>query len=502
MRFPERSSGVLLHISSLPSRFGIGDIGPSAREFTQTLVTAGQRYWQMLPVTPTDLGTGASPYSSPSAFAGNPLFISPETLVEQGFLHKKDLGSAPHFSVHAADFAAVAAWKTNLFHAAFEIFRKHRKQIAAEYDAFFETHRHWLEDYALFAALKAHFGGKSWHEWSAELRDRSPKTLDIAAGGLRDRIEYERFLQFVFFRQWNDLKKHCNQSGIRLIGDIPIYVSYDSADVWANPEFYDLDARKRPVNVAGVPPDYFSATGQRWGNPLYKWDVMKADGFAWWVRRLRHALSMFDLVRIDHFRGLIAYWSIPAAEKTAVNGVWIDAPADEFLRTIVRNFPAMPLIAEDLGTITADVREILRTFDLPGMKVLQFAFGEDVATNLYAPHNTGEHTVLYTGTHDNNTTRGWFEQEISPEQRQRLELYTGSELTAENIHQHIIRLAHGSAARLVIVPVQDVLGAGAEARMNTPGVAKGNWAWRMDNGDYTENWEYLRAVTELFGRAQ
>jgi len=501
MRFPDRSSGVLLHITSLPSRFGVGDLGPGAHRFADTVASARQRFWQMLPVTPADAGSGFSPYSSPSAFAGAPLFISPELIAEQGLLSKKDLADTPDFPICRADFTAVSSWKTAIFHKAFAQFQKHVKQFAAEFDRFFEENRSWLEDYAFFAALKSHFGGKSWIDWPADLRDRNPKNLEIARGGLREHIEYEIFLQFLFSRQWNSLKSYCNAHDIRLIGDIPIYVNYDSADVWSQPENYLLDSHKRPLRVAGVPPDYFSKTGQRWGNPIYDWNAMKADGFTWWLRRFRRILSMFDLVRIDHFRGLIAYWSIPAAESTAENGEWTEAPANNFMRTVARNFPSLPFIAEDLGTITADVREILTNFDLPGVKVLQFAFGDDVARNAYAPHNIGEHCALYTGTHDNNTTSGWFARETSPEQRARLELYIGNTLDVSSVHRYFLQLALRSPSKLVIIPVQDIFGLGTEARMNTPGVAKGNWTWRMDTTDRSSDWAYLRSLTELFGRA-
>ncbi len=500
MRFPERSSGVLLHISSLPSQYGIGDLGPSAYHFASTLSEAKQRYWQMLPVTPTDAGSGYSPYSSPSAYAGNVLFISPELLFNQGFLSKNDLKSAPSFTKGKVDYPQVTAWKSALFQISYAAFQKRRTHNNAEFESFFEANRSWLEDYSLFSALKSHFNGKSWNYWPADLRSKSAHILDIVRVNLHERIEYEIFLQFVFFTQWQELKKRCNALDIQLIGDMPIYVSYDSADVWTNSNLFQLDTSQHPVNVSGVPPDYFSKTGQRWGNPLYDWETMQLDNYSWWHRRLQQTLSMFDLVRIDHFRGLSAYWSIPAKDSTAEKGEWRIGPGAQFLQSIARKFPSLPLIAEDLGTITADVRELLTNFDLPGMKVLQFAFDDDISENAYAPHNVAEHCVLYTGTHDNNTANSWYSKETTAKQKDLLQLYIGSDVTTSNIHRHLLRLALCSRANLVILPMQDICGLGEESRMNTPGVAKGNWTWRLTDEEYADEWAYLLSLTEIFGR--
>ena len=495
-----RSSGILLHITSLPSPYGIGDLGPAAYRFADFLSQAGPTVWQVLPLTPTTRGAADSPYVSTSAFAGNPLLISPELMVRDGLLEEVDLDPYPGPRDGPVDYTAAAAFRERLFDRAFSRFGD-RVRDDAGYRTFCETNAAWLEDFALFTALCDHFEYRAWSEWPREIRDREPDALRDAGGRLQDRVEREKFLQFVFFRQWGGLKSHCNEKGIRIFGDVPIYVDFQSADLWANPQLFQLDHERRPSVVAGVPPDYFSETGQRWGNPLYDWEALRATGYDWWMRRMGHNLGLFDLVRVDHFRGFVGFWEISAAEELAVNGRWVHAPADDFFRVLFERFPGAPIIAEDLGVITPDVREVMDRFGMPGMKVLLFAFGEDLPTNAYAPHNHVARCVLYTGTHDNNTVRGWFEGEASEADKERLSNYVGRPVTAGEVHWDLIRLAQMSVANLVIVPMQDVLGLDGGARMNLPATTEGNWQWRLrpDQLDAAPA-QGLRSMAEIYGR--
>jgi len=427
-----RGSGILLHITSLPSPYGVGDMGPGAYQFADFLVETKQSIWQILPLNPTDLAHGNSPYQSVSAFAGNPLLISPELMLRQGFLAQSDVENVPGYQIRPLDYPSVIASKEHIFRVAYERFRQGGKRH--EYERFCAENSSWLDDFTLFISLRDHFSGKSWTEWPQEIRDRQPEALESLKDELHDALEKARFLQYVFFEQWHSLKAYCNHRGIQIFGDIPIYAIHDSADVWANPELFTLDDERKPSVVAGVPPDYFSETGQLWGNPVYRWDVLRERGYGWWIQRLQHNIKLFDLVRIDHFRGLVGYWVVPAGEKNAVNGQWVEAPAEDFLNALLRRFPQLPIIAEDLGVITPDVREIMHRFDLPGMKVLLFAFGEDLPKNPYIPHNLEKNCVLYTGTHDNNTARGWFERDANLEVKKRLFHYLGREVQAEKIH--------------------------------------------------------------------
>jgi len=495
-----RGSGILLHITSLPSAYGIGDLGPEAWRWADFLAETKQSIWQILPLNPTDLAHGNSPYQSVSAFAGNPLLISPELMVREGFLAQSDVENVPNYPKGRVDYPAVFASKERIFRVAYERFQQEGKRY--EYERFCTENSFWLDDFALFMALRNHFPGKAWTEWPQEVRDRRPGALKSLKDELHDALEKAKFLQYVFFEQWHSLKAFCNHRGIQLFGDIPIYVIHDSVDVWANPELFTLDDEMKPNVVAGVPPDYFSETGQLWGNPIYRWDVLRESGYAWWIRRIEHNARLFDLIRVDHFRGLVGYWVVPAGETNAVNGTWVEAPAEDFLNALLRRFPQLPIIAEDLGVITPDVREIMHRFELPGMKVLLFAFGEDLPTNPYIPHNLPRNCVLYTGTHDNNTVRGWFEREASPEIKERLFRYLGREVPAEDIHWELIRLAMMSVANMVIFPIQDILGLGQEARMNLPATAEGNWQWRLLPDQLTSSIaDKLRGMTELYGRA-
>ena len=495
-----RGSGMLLHITSLPSAFGVGDVGPGAYKFADFLSETKQSIWQILPLNPTDPAHGRSPYHSTSAFACNPLLISPELLVGDGLLDRKDLGPLPDFPEDRADYRSAMAYKEEPFQRAFERFK--RKKEAFEFEQFCLHNANWLDDFALFAALKSYFGGKAWSEWPQDIRDRQPEALKWARRDLSEAVKKVKFLQYVFFEQWISLKGYCNERGIQIMGDIPIYVVYDSADLWTHPELFKLDSEKRPYAVAGVPPDYFSETGQLWGNPVYRWDELREREYGWWEERIAHNLKLYDVVRVDHFRGFVAYWEVPAAEKNAINGTWIKAPAKDFFSRITNTFPAIPIIAEDLGVITPDVTEIMDFFDFPGMKVLLFAFGEGMSTNPYAPHNHVKDCVVYTGTHDNNTVRGWFEKEAGDEDKKRLFRYLGREVTGEEIHWEFIRLAMMSVADTVIFPVQDILGLGEEARMNRPAMRDGYWLWRLLPDQLTSSLAHrLLEMTETYGRA-
>jgi 4-alpha-glucanotransferase len=475
-----RGSGVLAHITSLPSRFGIGDLGPEAFRFADFLAAAGQSYWQILPLNPTDPEYDNSPYHSLSAFAFSTLLISPEALVAGGLCREEDLPDLAGGSEDVSDYVRSAAAKVKVFRVAYETFRS--RPSDGRFERFCAENAHWLDDFARFRAIKTHFGGRAWSEWPVEIMERRPGALRDLEGRLRREIDEVKFLQYVFFEQWSALRGYCRERGIDIIGDMPIYVDYDSADVWTNPEIFKLDEKKRPLAVAGVPPDYFSETGQLWGNPLYRWDVQKKTGFDWWIRRMKHNLGLFDLVRIDHFRGLVGYWQVPAGEKTAVNGEWVEAPADDLFRTMMEKIEPLSIIAEDLGTITPDVKDVMSRFGFPGMKVLLFAFGEDDPLHPYLPHTYDRNCIVYTGTHDNTTVRGWIEHEANGDSKRRLFRYLGREAGPGSLGWELARLAAMSVADIAIVPVQDLLGLGREARMNCPSTSAGNWKWRLRPG--------------------
>jgi 4-alpha-glucanotransferase len=495
-----RGSGILLHISSLPSPYGIGDLGPAAYQFADFLARSKQTYWQVLPLSPTHLGGGSSPYNSRSAFAGNPWLISIDLLVEEGLLAPEEVPPFPDANPDRVDFPAVVPFKERLFDLAFERFQAQKPSLA--YEEFCSKHARWLEDYCRFTAIATRYEDAVWSDWPPGVRDRNPDPLKALDKEIFYRKEREKFLQFVFFRQWFALKEYCNVRGIQIIGDMPIYVQYHSADLWTVPQLFKLDEAKKPRVVAGVPPDYFSSTGQLWGNPIYDWEVLRQTGFDWWIHRMSHNARLYDWVRVDHFLGLVAYWEVPAGEETAINGKWVEAPAEELLQALFRKVPLFPMIAEDLGVVTPAVREVLRRFDIPGMKILLFAFGDSLATNPYVPHNHISHCILYTGTHDNNTVRGWFEHDASPADRERLFRYLGRELSADEVSGEMIRLAMMSVADAVIFPFQDLLGLGAEGRMNIPSTAEGNWVWRARAQQIDPSLEdWLRQLTETYGRA-
>ncbi len=472
-----RSSGLLLHPTSLPSPWGIGDLGPVAYQFVDFLVAAGQSLWQILPLGPT--GYGDSPYQAFSAFAGNPLLISLDQLIKRGLLSYDEVVEASghyHLAIDQVNYGEVIGFKLPLLYRSYERMRHGvDPELNAAFSEFCHSNRVWLDDYALFMALKEAHGGQAWNHWAPELRAREPAALTQARQEHAVAIEIQQYLQFLFFQQWLPLKAYANERAIKIIGDAPIFVAYDSADVWANPELFYLDAESRPTVVAGVPPDYFSATGQLWGNPLYRWPQMAEDGYAWWVARLRAAFTQVDLLRLDHFRGFAAYWEVPADETTAINGRWVRGPGAALFSRIEQEFGSLPIIAEDLGLITPDVHALREQFAFPGMIVLQFAFG-GTSDNLYLPHNHTRNSVVYTGTHDNTTTVGWF-AELDEEVREQVRAYLGRD--GSDIAWDLLRVALMSVADLAVIPFQDVLRLDADARMNTPGQLGANWSWRF-----------------------
>ncbi|MFV9506990.1 MAG: 4-alpha-glucanotransferase [Oscillochloridaceae bacterium umkhey_bin13] len=476
MRFA-RSSGILLHPTSLPGPWGIGDLGPAAYQFVDFLTTAGQSLWQVLPLGPT--GYGDSPYQAFSAFAGNPLLVSLDQLIQRGLLSYDEVVEAAggrDLAIDHVNYGEVIHFKLPLLHRSYERLQAGvAPDLAAAFANFCTEQAAWLDDFALFMALKTAHDGQPWSTWEPELRSRQPAALAAARSEHADAILLQQYLQFLFFQQWLPLKAYANERGISIIGDAPIFVAYDSADVWANPELFFLDDQGLPTVVAGVPPDYFSETGQLWGNPLYRWARMAEDGYVWWVKRLKATLTQVDILRLDHFRGFAAYWEVPAGEATAIKGRWVKGPGAALFAQLEQALGDLPIIAEDLGLITPDVIALRDQFNLPGMLVLQFAFGGE-ADNLYMPHHHTANTVVYTGTHDNNTTLGWFAT-LEHQVREQVRAYMGRD--ANDVAWDLLRLAMMSVANMAVIPFQDVLRLGSDARMNTPGLAGGNWGWRF-----------------------
>ncbi len=502
-----RGAGLLLHVTSLPGGQGVGDLGPQAYLFADFLADSGLRWWQMLPVVPA--GAGFSPYSSPSAFAGNPLLISLELLAQEGLLDAED--AQADFPEGRADFEAAAAFKeARLRKASARFAERGETAMWEEFRSFFAEHSSWLDDWGLFCALKERLGGASWTQWPEELRRRDFRRWDQELlKGLGQAAFHHQFVQFVFQRQWRRLRAHCAVRGVGLIGDVPIFVAHESADVWSHQDLFELGEDGRPTVVAGVPPDYFSRTGQRWGNPHYRWDVLKARGYDWWLARLRCAAERFDAVRLDHFIGFQNYWEIPASSATAQRGRWVAGPGADFFARVERELPRLELIAEDLGSITPEVTALRDQFDLPGMRVLQFAFGSDNQAESFLPRNYPRRCVAYTGTHDNDTVVGWYNDDgkapgaRAPEQiereRHNARVYLSSD--GRQIHWDMIGAVMRSTADTAIVPVQDILGLSAEARMKRPGTASGNWDWRLRAGELTpELSRRLKALAEESGR--
>jgi 4-alpha-glucanotransferase len=496
----QRSSGVLLHISSLPSYGGVGDLGPAAHEFVAFLGEAKQHVWQVLPLSPT--GFGNSPYAGSSAFAGNPFLISLEFLSDWGWIDAARIAGLAGRSGNA-DFNQVEARKLPLLHEAAGNFldkgpRDSRlSQQWARFEEFCRAEEGWLADYALYAQLRRVHNTGAWAEWPQALRRRQPQALSDFAAEHSRALAQEQALQFAFSQQWSQLRAAGAQHGIRILGDVAIFVNMDSSDVWVHPDIFELDEELKPTRVAGVPPDYFSATGQRWGNPLYRWNVLETSGFDWWVRRIARARQLYDVVRLDHFRGFEAYWSIPAKDETAINGQWVKAPGLALFRALESALGPLPLVAEDLGLITAEVDALRQQLGLPGMKVIQFGFG-DKGAHIHLPHRYTPETVAYTGTHDNDTTLGWWKTTGSAE-RTALAAYVGA--VNDSPGWPLIRSVASSVAQMAVVPAQDLLGLGSEARMNTPAVAEGNWSWRAPEGCWTKELaESLAAIVDATDR--
>ena len=493
-----RSSGILLHPTSFPSRFGIGDLGSEAYRFVDFLAQSAQQLWQILPVGPT--GYGNSPYLSYSAMAGNPLLISPERLKDEGLLTDEDFANLPAFPVEKVDFEQVVKTKMPLLKLAYENFQpKATPVLQKEFAGFCESMAYWLDDYALFMALRDTHEGTSWHTWEREIAQRQPEALEQWRQRLSAEISFFKYTQFEFFRQWSELKRYANMRGIQIIGDIPIYVAHDSADVWAHPKIFCLhEETGEPALMAGVPPDYFSATGQLWGNPVYNWEQLQQQDFKWWVQRFQAMLEYIDIIRIDHFRGFQAYWAVPRGETTAINGEWIEAPGEALFQTLNQNLGKPPVLAEDLGTITPEVEALRDQFEFPGMKILQFAFGSG-PDNPYLPFIYSRNCVVYTGTHDNDTTLGWFNQ-LPEYEKEAVLRYLGC-TSSEGIHWDLIRLALASVGNQVIIPLQDILGLGTDSRMNVPSKAEGNWQWRYQADALTDELrDRLKTLTETYGR--
>ncbi len=495
---PQRMSGILLHPTSLPSRYGIGDLGEEAYRFIDFLEKAGQHLWQVLPLTHT--GYGDSPYQSFSAFAGQPLLISPMNLFELGLVSEDTLNRCPAHDPEHIDYGTMIPYKTAILKEAYASYKKKLpRKLSEKFALFCYENAFWLDDYALFMSLKDENDGKSWLNWQKPYRSPSKKEKTKLMSQLSDSVRYYQFIQFLFFRQWNKLKKYANKHGVYIIGDIPIFVSMDSADVWANKHLFQLDSKGYPNAVAGVPPDYFSETGQLWGNPLYHWAVHKHEGYAWWISRIRNQLGLLDYLRIDHFRGFEAYWAVPYGSETAIDGEWKKGPDKSLFKAIQKELGKdLPIIAEDLGIITPEVEALRDRFGFPGMKILQFAF-ESTGESSYLPHQfTTPNCVCYTGTHDNDTTAGWF-MTLNLDARKKVKAYLQTDGT--DISMAFIRACLGSIAQMAIFPMQDVLGLGSDARMNTPGVPAGNWDWRLKQGSFSDTLaQQLKELTILYGR--
>lgn len=501
----KRSSGVILHPTSLPGKYGIGELGKEAFDFVDFLVLSGQKLWQTLPLGPT--GFGDSPYQCFSAFAGTPLIVSLDRLVEDELLSKSDLEDIPDFNEKCVDYGNVINFKIPLLRQAFKNFENSSNDILKrKYYNFCEMRSSWLNDYALFMALKDYHNGAVWSTWEKDIATRQPAAMEYWKNELSREIQFYQFVQFIFFDQWLELKSYANRNGLKIIGDIPIFVAYDSADVWSNPELFHLDESGYPTVVAGVPPDFFSATGQLWGNPLYNWHAMKKDNYSWWIERFKGMLDLADIIRIDHFRGFAAYWEIPYGEPTAVNGRWVPGPGSDLFYAIEKALGKLPILAEDLGLITPDVIALRDEFNFPGMNILQFAFDDTDVTNKFLPHNYLKNSVVYTGTHDNDTTLSCYQgypDHVKHWAKKYMHINTSNDSDYENgeICWDFIRTSFASIADIAIIPLQDLLCLGGEARMNFPGKASGNWGWRYTSDQLTKEIAIrLSDLTHTYGR--
>jgi malto-oligosyltrehalose synthase/4-alpha-glucanotransferase len=498
----KRGAGILLHLTSLPSPFGIGDMGQEAKAFAGFLYRSKQHYWQLLPINPTEAGQGHSPYSAISSKAGNPLLISPELLAKEKLLNAKELKQYHLPQESKSDYVKAEEAKNELFDKAYKNFIfGDFIQLQNEFEQFCSKEKDWLDDFALYSVLKKQNSGKPWYEWKNEFKQRSTEALQKFSNESLDEITKAKWLQFLFFRQWKDLKEYCNNMNIQLIGDMPFYVSYDSADVWADKEIFALDENGNRAGMAGVPPDAFSDDGQLWGMPVFKWDILKNRNYDWWIERLKKNIELFDIVRLDHFRAFDEYWEVPAGETTAKNGQWKSCPGKDFFETVQKELGELPFIAEDLGEITQSVYQLRDAFHLPGMKVLQFAFGNDMPYSLHINHQHEQNFIVYTGTHDNNTTLGWYKTEASDEMKKRIRKYLAKDFNENEIYKELGRLSYSSVAKIVILPMQDVLGLDEKSRMNTPSSNENNWAWRLTPGQLSGDAEYqLKEWTFIYNR--
>ncbi len=503
MRFPRRS-GIIAHPTSFPGRFGCGDLGPSAYEFVNFLEDAGQQVWQILPLGPT--GYGDSPYQSFSAFAGNPYMIDLDHLVEQGHLSKADIEPVPTFPADRVDYGWIFTYKLPILEKAAQNFQHSMQGEEKEaFHQFCDDNKNWLDDYALFASVKDSHGGNLWTKWDKDIAMQQPEAVESWKHKTADAVFNRKYQQFQFFKQWYALKQYANKKGISVMGDIPIYVALDSADAWANPELYKFNEENKPTVVAGVPPDYFSATGQLWGNPIYDWDVHRAEGYSWWINRFQHTLKTVDIIRIDHFRGFESFWEVSARDRTAENGTWRQGPGTDLFNALENALGELPIIAEDLGVITNQVEALRDELGFPGMAVLQFGFGDD-ANNTHLPHNFKQNMAVYTGTHDNDTTVGWYSsgggtmsKQQMEEERDYVRRYYATD--GWEINWTFIRSIMGSVADTAVVPLQDILGLGSEARMNTPGKSEGNWQWRYKPEQLDPNLSArLKEMAVIYGR--
>jgi 4-alpha-glucanotransferase len=494
----ERSAGILLHPTSLPGKFGIGDLGPESYKFIDFMKSAGQTLWQVFPLGPT--GYGDSPYQSFSTFAGNPLLISPELLYNDGLLEHNDIEHTPSFEPHKIDFGNLIKYKTSLLRKAYNRFINSNKNSDEDFIRFCNINNYWLDDFSLFMSVKEFHNGVAWPEWEETIAFRKGNAVEKWKEKLYDEVNYYKFIQFIFDKQWNNLKEYVHKSGIKIIGDLPIFIAYDSSDLWSNKEQFTVRKDGSLEFVAGVPPDYFSATGQLWGNPLYKWKVMEKDNFHWWLKRISKLLEMVDIIRIDHFRGLDAYWEIPGGAETAIKGRWVKAPGEKLFSTIKKNLGELPIIAEDLGVITPSVEALRDKFEFPGIKILQFAFGENMEKK-FLPHNHIKNCIVHTGSHDNETTRGFFESE--KEKRSGIYEWAQNYLNyyGDNIVFELIKTVYASVSNIVVIPMQDMLNLGNEARMNMPSTLGGNWVWRFTWDQIHSNLAITyREMTRLYER--
>lgn len=497
-----RSAGVLLHITSLPSPYGIGDLGEEAQTFARFLNQGNQQWWQMLPLNPLGGGDSPSPYSSTSSMAGNHLLISPDALVKDGLLTKANVEAARLPNKGKASYVKATQVKEQLFALAFQKFQsKRRTALHYEFDKFCAEEKEWLDDYALYTVLKSAHQLSSWQTWPGPYKNRETKALSSFANGNEAEILRRKWLQFLFYKQWRNLKAYCNRLGIQLFGDLPFYIGEDSVDVWTHPQLFSMDKEGRVLQVAGVPPDYFSSTGQKWGMPVFNWEECKKEKYKWWKKRLQHQTKLFDVVRLDHFRAFANYYEIPAAEPNAIHGVWKDGPSHDFFKAIHKELGQNPFVAEDLGEIDQQVADLRDTLHLPGMKILQFGFTEDPANSAHLPHSHAANFIVYTGTHDNNTVLGWFRKETNKRIRQKMSDYVGLPMNKKTVVEEMIRLAYSSVSNIAIVPMQDVLGLDERACMNKPGSSEGNWQWRLLPGQISPAIsKKLKHWTEVYGR--